>query len=316
MKKQKLTLAALEKMSDEVLTKTIIELAEPYAQKAVEVGYAVGPEMDEEKVRELTDRHRQLVLENEPTDEFEPKCKTFMVFDSPMAAIKAVPGLTPGNAMYGQHDVSWLYNYLLYRNEFGLVTETEEITALVELASMIGWFWLGRDATVVTRRPAEIHLLTKHTPQDEALPIKVLHNPNGMALKYADGEGLYALNGILIPQDLTWVCDPAARTYKKVLDIKNTEIRTEALKLISPADIKKGRVLIDSWTCSVGGDYRLYEIDYGSEVKRVYLEMTCPSKKEMHFEAVPPQARTCQQALNWRTYETFDDVYVPPIERT
>lgn len=310
---------ATKKKVIESLTPAQIAKLDEYAKMGVQVGYATGAEMDEVEVRRLTDEYRQLVLENDPSANIEPTCKFFKVFDSPEAAIREIPELDPSTAMYGQHDVEWLYTYLYYNMELGLKEETKEIMPLVKLAGMIHWWWLGRNATIITRRPVEIHLLEKDTPDDPELPIKELHNPDGMALKYKDGTGFYALNGILIPSDLEWVITDKARRsdYRQILGIQNTEIRTEVMKLLGAGAIETHlpKKVLDKYSDSVGGDYVLYEVDF-NETKRIYLKGACPSSGSEFFEAVHPDVKTCRSALNWRELGEINDVYVPPMIRT
>ena len=314
-----MNLQDLDLLSNEELTKKITEMAEPYAQQGVAVGLATGSDMDEELVRKLTDDHRALTLAQDASPGYDSKCSIFRVYDSPEQAINSVTGLNTNNALYGAHDANWLYYYLMIRQEFGLVEETNELIALIELTKHVGWMWFGRTATIVTRRPDEIHLLTKHTPNDVELPIQELHNPNGMALKYRDGTGVYALNGLVIPDELQWVITDKTRrsNYKEVLTIKNAEIRTEVLKLFDAENIEASlpKKLIHSWTCNIGGNYELYTVTF-DQVVRKYLKMKCPSKGDTPFQAVHPDCNTCQQALNWREIESLSIEYIPPLART
>jgi len=310
-------LEELNGMTDAQLDETLDRMCEPYAQQAVELGLATGADMDEDLVRRLTDEHRQRVLRADPAANISPTCDIFQVFDSPEQAIKNVKGLTVSNALYGQHDSNWLYNCLFFRTEFGLVEETDEIMSLVALVPLVGWFWIGKTATIVTRRPSQIHLLTKAT--DDTIPIRELHNPDGLALEYKDGTGVYALNGLAIPKEYEWVItDKAKRSdYKSVLDIRNVEIRTEVLKLFDADAIETNlpKKLVHEWTCEIGGNYKLYEVTFGTVVRK-YLKMKCPSKGDTPFQAVHPDCKTCQDALSYREDKFMKVSYTPPLFRT
>ena len=294
----------------EKLTKKQEEMLQEYARAGIEIGLATGAEMDEKKVRELTDAHRVM--------REVPKAKNFLVFDSPFAAIKEIPDIDPSNALYGQHDINWLMYLMYYRVELGFTKETEQIVHLFELAKQVHWMWMSSDTTVVTRRPVEIHMQPK--PHTTVENFRVLHNYDDHALKYADGTGIYMFNGVEIPDNYSWaVTTPAEELdVTEVLSIRNTEVRTEVLKKIGVerAFDALDKTLLNEYTCPLGNDYWLYDIQFGNNVRK-YLRMYCPSKKELAIEAVPPQVENCEQALNWREYEEpITKPYIPPEMRT
>lgn len=277
---------------------------EQYKNEGIKIGIATGAEIDEELVRSLTDNHRLLCD--------VPAAKVFKVYDSPFAACKDIPSLTPNNALYGQHDIHWLMTYMFYRNELGLVKETEKIPYLFELCKHIGWFWMSSDTTIITRRPIEIHLTQKKD-------VQVLHNENGLALEYLDGTGIYSLNGLQIPFEYEWIVTTPADelNVSKVLEIKNTEVRTEVMKKVGLDKYKDSLnlKLLDEWHSKKGGIYKLYDFELLGN-RRVYLDMNCPSSHKPAFEPIHPDCTTSQMALNWREEETFNPVYVEPEDRT
>lgn len=278
-----------------------------YTREGIEIGLATGPDFDEEEVLHLTNAHRvQCGL---------PPVEKLDVFDSPFAACRSIEGLRPGNALYGQHDINWLQFYQFFRQELGLKKETQPIVHLYELAKRVGWMWMNGERTVVTRRSEEIYLANK------AGGFKVLHNLDDKAVRYRDGWGLYALNGIRIPADFTWIVTTPADQLdpEQVLGITNVELRGEAVKKIGMTkmlDRLESKVL-HTYHCDIGGDYELHQIQLG-ENTRIYLKMTCPSKGEMTVEAVPPTIKTCQEALTWREWGTVSipTGYLPPLVRT
>jgi hypothetical protein len=169
-----------------------------YTRVGIEIGLATGPELDEAVVRQLTDDHREMCG--------VPRATEFLVYDSPMAAVEAVEGLTPSNAL---------------RVECGKVEETKEIVYLLELAKRVGWMWMNETTTIVTRRAAEIHLL------DKVNGTRVLHNENDYALRYIDGRGVYALNGLRVPRSESWVVTTPAEQLdvQRVLGIIRSYVR-------------------------------------------------------------------------------------------
>ena len=281
-----------------------------YVQMGIEAGLACGASMDKELVREITDKHRLQIGADKATN--------FLVFDSPSQAIKAIPQLTPANALYGSHDVDWLYHYLFYRIELGLIKETEPMMHLLELSNMIGWFWLSSDTTIITPRPSEIHLQTK--PHDTIPNFRVLHNYNGPALKFADGTGVYSMQGLFIPTEYEWtVTTPADQLDPQaVMNIKNTEVRNEVIKKVGVKQLVDllDKEIVDTFTCGLGNPYTLYQFPFDGK-PRLYVSGICPSKGEDFFEPVPPMADNCQKSLNWREYiSPIDQPYIPPALRT
>jgi hypothetical protein len=271
-----------------------------YRNKGIQIGLAVGAEFDEAEVRLLTDKHRvQCGV---------PAVNRFVVYDSPFAACAAVSGLSGSNALFGQHDIHWLMYYQYMRMELG-VTGLEGIQYLLELATRVGWMWMSSTTTIVTRRPVSIHMLEKMEGP------AVLHNPNGLALEYADGTGVYASNGTRFPEELgrkfldvpEKELDPA-----EVLAIQNTEIRSEVLKKISIDRVfeRLPNKVLDRSELR-GGTYVLREIRI-EQLVRKYLQGSCPSNGEAFFEAVSPECTTVKQALAFRNYGDSQVEYVEP----
>jgi len=269
-----------------------------------DIGLATGPEMNEDLVRSLTDKHRVMCG-------FEP-ATFFEVYDSPFAAIKKYKDvLTTSNCLYGQHDVHWLINYAFFRFEVGLIKETEKIVHLLEIAKHIGWFWMSSDATIVTRRPKFLHM------QAKASGVPVCHHDTKYAIEYVDGTGVPILNGIRIPSNLLDLFNSKEPNAEKIMNISNTELRTVFLKRLGIEklfEILPTKVL-DSNSIPGGGDYKLLSIEIGNNT-RLYLSGTCPSKGESFYEAVPPTVTTVLEALNWREWQIISNDYIPPSIRT
>lgn len=294
----------------EKLTREQEAILPEYAKKGIEIGMQTGADFDEKLVFDLIDKHRVMRGLNK-TVEFE-------VFDSPLAATEQVPGIMPSNALYGQHDISWLMNYAFFRVELGLTKETEQIVYLLELAKHVGWMWFGRTITIVTRRPVELHTIPTKVRRDggEVRTLHVLHNPTDMAVKYRDGKGLYALYGTRLTNDFIWlVTEHGKYDIKDILKIKNVEMRTLGLRVLGPDALISVGKKVHSWTSSIGGDYILYEMDLGGR-KRRYLKGSCPSKGAPFCEGVPPTTKTCQEALAWREVDVYNGAYCEPLVRT
>ena len=304
-----------------------------YRDAGIEIGLRTDPTMDKEKIIELINSN-MVMCEKEPI----PK-ENFIFMDSPMAAMREYGkyGISPQNAFYGQHDIHWLMYYTFFRVECGLVEETEKIKYLMELTKHVGWFWLSDDTAIITARPKKLCLVSKLNPNTKE-SIQVLHNPDGLAVEYADGEGVYCLNGIFIDEKHDWIIKTPKEQLdlKTVLGIQNVEIRNEAIKKMGENAYKNVGKVIDSSEMKIDTyvgslfennkglkatttNYNLFEIDLGERVKRKYLEGFCPSSGKKFFEAVHPDVSTCTQALHWREWgklEVEENGYLPPLVRT
>lgn len=289
-----------------------------YVREGLRIGLATGDgTMDEALVRELTDKHRVMCG-------YKPATR-FVVYDSPYQALANEPEITPYNALYGQHDISWLIHYSFYRNELGLVEETAQIVHLLELAEHVNWFWLGQNSTIACHRPVDIQLAERerpmytHThPSIKSIPHYVLHNPNGKALTYKDGSGVYMSNGVAMDA-VAELMDKPNLEFSEVMKVSNTQQRAELLKKLDVrkliAEEKLPIRVLDTHPEKTRG--RLVQLtDEGFE-DYVMLEMVCPSSGEIHVECVPPDCTTVDQAHAWRIWGTVDipaDKIYPEVE--
>lgn len=260
--------------------------------------------------------------------------KECFVEKSPIAMVRRFKenGISTSNATYGQQDANWL-TYLQYRKEvLGDREVTRKADMLFELSKMTGWTWYGENETFISYKP--IRFVTKEVNDPNGLDGKALiyHNPEGPAVEWADGEGIYLLDGILLHPSQEWIVrEPENRTAERILSIDNTDLRTAAARLLGPGGIlellpkrlldegehtsyhaPKGEVsassipdlnnlslwLEENYTKKTS-HYRLFEVEVYRQ-KRIYLEMICPSKGEMHIEAVHPDCRTIDEALAWK----------------
>lgn len=70
-----------------------------------------------------------------------------------------------------------------------LPVEKDPLVDIVkQLVENCGVYWTMKSVCVVTEKPVEIHLKDNK-----------LHNPNGLALAYKDGTGVYAVDGVPYP---------------------------------------------------------------------------------------------------------------------
>jgi hypothetical protein len=232
-----------------------------------------------------------------------PLATKLEVFDSPMAAMRANPERTPYNALYGNLDISWIQMHMFYYTELGIRGHLEKVPNLYRLALRCGWMWMDGTTTCITKKPIDLHFI----PKPNGIPL--LHNTTGMAIKYADGDGIYCLNGLEVPAWL--ITEPY--NIDRVMGIENVEIRNEALKLGGPDVLEKNanKKILHKATMENGGDYELYEVTIGGNQRRL-LKGNCPSSSKTFNEYVPPNISTVQEALQWREWGT---VAIPGLDK-
>jgi len=282
-----------------------------YRDQAIEVGLkTMSPdEFNEVRVHELTDLHR--------VSRGLEKATNFLVFDSPFAAIKQIPSLTPSNAIYGNNDAYWLYTYRFFQKECN-IQGLDIINHLYDLCTEAGWMWMSSDTTIVTKMPVDMRMIRKPAENARGF-LDVLHCYTGLALEYADGTGVYAINGVRIPAQYKHLMEalPKEVPASEVLVISNTEIRSELLKKIGieRAFDSLQKKSLDKKTIKVGGEYELFSVVFPNDSVRIYLQGECPSNKEKFYEAVSPDCRTVEQALSFRNTGKLD-LYQMPLSLT
>lgn len=282
------------------------EMTTVYRDKGIEIGFSVHDEatFDTQKIGELINKHRVMCG--------VPEAEVMYVADSPAQAFAKIKplGATLDSALYGNLDISWLNYYNYYRQELGLVKETEKIVHLLELTKYVGWMWMTSDCIVITKKPVEINTYQGELTgvdiegNPTTFPSPILHNLNGPSIKYADGFSIYHLWGYHIPEQYAWVVTQSELDIKEVMRIENADIRSLALKKIGidkAFDVVDKKIIHEK-TYSKGGAYSLFSVDFGGETPETYLRMVCPSKGSVHIEGVDPRCQTVDQALGYRTY--------------
>ena len=153
--------------------------------------------------------------------------------------------------------------------------------------SLLAPFYVFPDCCILTEKPKEIKMAQG-----------LLHNEYGPSIYYEGDLKIYSLHGVKVPQ---WLVETKAEKIdpKKVLEIKNAEVRREFVRKIGIDRVwHKLANVIDK-----KGDYEVGLIDVGDERKRPYLKMLNPSIGTWHVECVGPECKTVEQALNFRKPE-------------
>ncbi|MDA8171938.1 MAG: hypothetical protein M0Z48_08975 [Nitrospiraceae bacterium] len=140
---------------------------------------------------------------------------------------------------------------------------------------------------VLARRPAAVR-------RNEA---GELDNHDGAAVEWRDGCRFYFLNGIPIDENIITTpgrkLDPAL-----LLKTTNAEQRREIVRKIGIERVCRelNAQTVDRWN-----GYELLELPLpGMATRAKYLKMRNPSLGVYHLEGVPPDIKTCREALSWR----------------
>ena len=126
-----------------------------------------------------------------------------------------------------------------------------------------------------------------------------LHCPDGPAISWEDGYKLYFLNGVRVSEVFFMSDDELDPVL--LLKEKNAEARREIIKKLGIKKVlqKLGAQEIDKW-----GDYELIELVLTNmNIRPTYLKMRNPSTGGWYIEGVPPDIKTCRDALAWRDRE-------------
>ena len=124
-----------------------------------------------------------------------------------------------------------------------------------------------------------------------------LHCHDAAALRYRDGWGIWALNGVRMTQEQ--VETPAEQLNPQIVaQESNAEVRRELVRKIG---VERLCAALNARVLDRAGEmYELLALDIGDGRFRPYLKMRNPSIGVWHVEGVPPDIRTVEEALKWR----------------
>ncbi|SRR6266700_1275788 len=121
-----------------------------------------------------------------------------------------------------------------------------------------------------------------------------IHRPDGPAVQYEDGSGLFFWRGIRVPEKV--ITSPLE--VKQVLDEPNAEVRRAMMERygLERFVLDAGARSIDKWK-----DNELLAIDLPHDRNRplVALKLRCPSTQAVYIVRVPPNQKTVLGALAW-----------------
>jgi len=178
------------------------------------------------KIPEYVEQYKRIGLSTEPCnralaekavgDSYEYlklKRPTFMWCDSPQAGAKLAAQLAKGSdevsdeeiqaqkqlASFGSFEAYWVAFYAFIAEQ--LPVEKDNLIDIVkEIVQNAGVYWTFEDVVVMTEKPVKIHM------RDDKL-----HNPNGLAIEYKDGTGVFYLDGVRYPSLLAMEVEKASK---------------------------------------------------------------------------------------------------------
>jgi hypothetical protein len=163
---------------------------------------------------------------------------------------------------WGQHDAHWIGFYDFFRNECGLIEQTEKLKPLTILSQETCWHLFYEGFAILSEKPTEIHFNKKGK----------LHSESGPAIKWADGYELYRLNGVDVSKDIA-LMKPEQVTIKLVRANDNDiSVRREIINKVSFDEwIKRGYVSADGLlqkfvSKKTLGEVEVFEVEGGNYV--------------------------------------------------
>jgi hypothetical protein len=193
-------------------------------------------------------------------------------------------------SIHGQHEASWLAFYRFFRNECGLVKQTEELEGLWLLCQNAGWTLPHKNVCWVSER----HNILRRDDRGR------LHCENGPALAYPDGWCIYAWHGVRVPERI--IMRPETIIPNEIAGEGNAEIRRVMLEKFGREKFLTLRSCVKAHTDDWGTLYRNNAIrDINDEpycfVKVVNATPEPDGTFKDYILRVHPRCRTAREAV-------------------
>lgn len=199
----------------------------------------------------------------------------------------------------GMRAIQWCLYYVFF-GELGII-KSKDFERYCDFIFNSGIFMSMNEASCAIVCPNPSHAKLNERFQ--------LHCTDGPAMAWEDGYKLYSLNGVTVSEA---VFAPSHEiTPWLLLSEKNAEARREIIRKIGIERVIGcfGAEIIDKWH-----DYELLAFELqGMQIKPIYLKMLNPSTGVWHIEGVPPEIKSCKEALAWRDGEAE---YIVPEQLT
>ena len=185
----------------------------------------------------------------------------------------------------GNFNSSLFSFYEFWNKELGIKYPNQDAWDCYLKTSEVSFIYSFKEFVIISEKPTDIKMTNG-----------VLHNESGMSIKYADGFGVYTLNGVKVTEEI--VMTPANKlSAQLLLKEKNAEVRREIVRKIGIERVCRD---LNAKTIDRCGNYELLLLDIGDNRQRPYLKMVNPSIGVYHIEGVSPKINTVEKALNWR----------------
>jgi hypothetical protein len=202
---------------------------------------------------------------------------------------------------FGHLDSSWV-GYYSFLQSIG-VSSTEPLEGIKRLTESCGWWWPYENMAFMTARPVELHRDNRGR----------LHNETGMAIRYADGWGLYSWHGIIVPEYVILLPEPI--TFEMINAEPNAEVRRVLIERFGLDNyLREGNVIkVHQDQCGI-----LYRMNLrGDEPLLVVRVVNSTAEPDgtfnEYFLRVPPNIVRSRQAVAW-TFGLTEEEYMPQVE--
>jgi hypothetical protein len=157
------------------------------------------------------------------------------VWDSVRASVWDSVWDSVRDSVYGQHEAGWISFYDFFREECGLLCQTDRMRGFIELTKSCGWILPCENICFASER----HYIC--TVDENGL----IHNETGPAVAYRDGFEIHAWHGTRVPSK--WIMSPDEVYPEEVIRCENVEQRAAGCAIIGWAKIadKLNRRVID-----------------------------------------------------------------------
>ena len=224
------------------------------------------------------------------------------VRDSVRASVGDSVSASVSNSGFGSHDAGWLSYYHYFRNEVG-IEKCHDMDNLFELASVCGWWTPYKDVCVLQHRHNTLN-------RDEQ---GLLHCPDGYAVGYRDGWGVYAWHGVRVPEQV--IIAPKTLTPKQIEQEENTEVRRVMVERFG-----QDRFLVESGAKAIHADEfgTLYRKEVSGDEPIVMVKVINSTPEadgtfKDYFLRVPPDITKAREAVAWTADMTAEE-YEPLLE--
>lgn len=210
-----------------------------------------------------------------------------IVCDSPVACKKQ--SIADGHKNMTEYWSMWYVGYAAmydFANRIDLEMDQEKLVPFLNWVRCCPFVLFDENTVYVSRKPAEIHF----NDNDQ------LHNESGMSCEFADGWGIYSINGVAVDEQI--VMRPETQTIQQIRDEQNEEVKRIRIERRGwdtyLAEI--GAELVDERRNDIEGTREyLFKADDGM----MALMCICPSTGKEFILETPPSTKTCREAQAW-----------------